>query len=132
MNFLFFIFKIQHVYSAQVAAPCDQCIPFATLNIMHLCGHAKHDCRSTLAFCTGKEGFSSFVVWTVGSKKELHHLLSLSYTQNLEISVAMAAWAAASLSRLSSPKSAAQVSNLLQRRGLAGGGDHHGPLKVNC
>ncbi|KAA8523840.1 hypothetical protein F0562_010263 [Nyssa sinensis] len=52
---------------------------------------------------------------------------------------AMAAWTAAarqaaSLARLSSPKSAAttgQAANLIHRRGLAGGGDHHGPPKVN-
>ncbi|RWR93604.1 hypothetical protein CKAN_02286600 [Cinnamomum micranthum f. kanehirae] len=49
----------------------------------------------------------------------------------------MAAWAAAarqaaSLSRLSSPTSAAQASRLLQRRGLAGGADPHGTPRVNC
>ncbi|XP_057465990.1 uncharacterized protein LOC130755584 [Actinidia eriantha] len=51
----------------------------------------------------------------------------------------MAAWTAAArqaaiLARLSSPKSAAstsQAANLIQRRGLASGGDHHGPPKVN-
>ncbi|KAL6975374.1 hypothetical protein U1Q18_024169 [Sarracenia purpurea var. burkii] len=51
----------------------------------------------------------------------------------------MAAWTAAvrqsaNLARLSSPKSVAstsQAANLIQRRGLAGGGDHHGPQKVN-
>ncbi|XP_010278368.1 PREDICTED: uncharacterized protein LOC104612598 [Nelumbo nucifera] len=48
----------------------------------------------------------------------------------------MAAWTAAarqaaSLTRLSTPTSAAQASKLIQRRGLAGGGDHHGPPKVN-
>uniref|UniRef100_A0A5B7BQ62 Uncharacterized protein n=1 Tax=Davidia involucrata TaxID=16924 RepID=A0A5B7BQ62_DAVIN len=51
----------------------------------------------------------------------------------------MAAWTAAArqaanLARLSSPKSAAttsQAANLIHRRGLAGGGDHHGPPKVN-
>ncbi|XP_043712325.1 uncharacterized protein LOC122661075 [Telopea speciosissima] len=51
----------------------------------------------------------------------------------------MAAWAAAarqtaSLARLSSPTSSTsvvQASKLIQRRGLAGGGDHHGPAKVN-
>ncbi|XP_077254054.1 uncharacterized protein LOC143893013 [Tasmannia lanceolata] len=48
----------------------------------------------------------------------------------------MAAWVAASrqagsLSRLSSPTSVAQASKLIQRRGLAGGGDPHGPPKVN-
>ncbi|MCL7033542.1 hypothetical protein MKW94_012285 [Papaver nudicaule] len=31
---------------------------------------------------------------------------------------------------VSSP--ANQASKLIQRRGLAGGGDHHGPPKVNC
>ncbi|KAK9131626.1 hypothetical protein Scep_011154 [Stephania cephalantha] len=48
----------------------------------------------------------------------------------------MAAWASTarqalslSLSRGRLPSSAA---NLVQRRGLAGGGDHHGPPKVNC
>ncbi|KAH7842020.1 hypothetical protein Vadar_000569 [Vaccinium darrowii] len=51
----------------------------------------------------------------------------------------MAAWAAtarqaSNLSRLSSTKSAvsgSQAANLIQRRGLASGGDHHGPPKVN-
>ncbi|KAE9456455.1 hypothetical protein C3L33_11666, partial [Rhododendron williamsianum] len=51
----------------------------------------------------------------------------------------MAAWTAAArqasnLSRLSSPKSlvsGSQAANLIQRRGLAGGGDHHGPPRVN-
>ncbi|KAF7146205.1 hypothetical protein RHSIM_Rhsim04G0018100 [Rhododendron simsii] len=51
----------------------------------------------------------------------------------------MAAWTAAArqasnLSRLSSPKSlvsGSQAANLIQLRGLAGGGDHHGPPKVN-
>ncbi|OVA20198.1 hypothetical protein BVC80_155g8 [Macleaya cordata] len=47
----------------------------------------------------------------------------------------MAAWLAArqaaSLTRLSSPKSVAEATKLIQRRGLAGGGDHHGPPKVN-
>ncbi|KAJ4975774.1 hypothetical protein NE237_000880 [Protea cynaroides] len=52
----------------------------------------------------------------------------------------MAAWVAAarqaaSLARFSSPTSmtsASQGAKLIQRRGLAGGGDHHGPAKVNC
>ncbi|XP_043689329.1 uncharacterized protein LOC122640246 [Telopea speciosissima] len=52
----------------------------------------------------------------------------------------MAAWAAAarqaaSLARISSPASAisgSQAAKLIQRRGLASGGDHHGPAKVNC
>ncbi|XAR67535.1 hypothetical protein NMG60_11002322 [Bertholletia excelsa] len=53
----------------------------------------------------------------------------------------MAAWAAAApqaakFVRFFSPKSFAsstnQAANLIQRRGLAGGGDHHGPPKVNC
>ncbi|XP_050215433.1 uncharacterized protein LOC126666645 [Mercurialis annua] len=56
----------------------------------------------------------------------------------------MAAWTAAArqavnLTRLSSPKlassssslTAPQAASLIQRRGLAGGGDHHGPPKVN-
>ncbi|KAL6506974.1 hypothetical protein OROHE_022411 [Orobanche hederae] len=51
----------------------------------------------------------------------------------------MAAWAAAArqaaniarLSTLRSAASSAQPSILVQRRGLAGGGDHHGPPKVN-
>ncbi|XP_057948372.1 uncharacterized protein LOC131144041 [Malania oleifera] len=48
----------------------------------------------------------------------------------------MAAWTAAAcqaarLVRLSSPKSAPQGASLIHRRGLAGGGDHHGPPKVN-
>ncbi|KAK4398411.1 hypothetical protein Sango_1316600 [Sesamum angolense] len=51
----------------------------------------------------------------------------------------MAAWTAAArqaanLARLSTPRTAAtssQASLLIQRRGLAGGGDHHGPPKVN-
>ncbi|KAL5730066.1 hypothetical protein ACHQM5_002938 [Ranunculus cassubicifolius] len=48
----------------------------------------------------------------------------------------MAAWAAAvaarqtasSLTRIASP---VQASKLIQRRGLSGGGDHHGPPKVD-
>ncbi|XP_010268814.1 PREDICTED: uncharacterized protein LOC104605664 [Nelumbo nucifera] len=48
----------------------------------------------------------------------------------------MAAWTAAarqaaSLNRISTPTSAVQAAKLIQRRGLAGGGDHHGPPKVN-
>ncbi|XP_015896395.3 uncharacterized protein LOC107430112 isoform X1 [Ziziphus jujuba] len=45
----------------------------------------------------------------------------------------LAARQAANLLRLSSPKSAstAQAASLVHRRGLAGGGDHHGPPKVN-
>ncbi|KAF8370152.1 hypothetical protein HHK36_003762 [Tetracentron sinense] len=48
----------------------------------------------------------------------------------------MAAWAAAarqvtSLTRLSTPTSAAHAAKLVQRRGLAGGGDHHGPPRIN-
>ncbi|XP_022886653.1 uncharacterized protein LOC111402517 [Olea europaea var. sylvestris] len=47
----------------------------------------------------------------------------------------MAAWTVASrqasnLARLSIPKST-QASSLIPRRGLASGGDHHGPPKVN-
>ncbi|KAK3021085.1 hypothetical protein RJ639_046106, partial [Escallonia herrerae] len=44
------------------------------------------------------------------------------------------AWAARqalTLARLSSPRSASQASSLVQRRGLAGAADHHGPAKVN-
>ncbi|KAF3775888.1 hypothetical protein EJ110_NYTH49529 [Nymphaea thermarum] len=53
----------------------------------------------------------------------------------------MAAWAAAArratslgnVLRLSqSPAPGVQAAKLLQRRGMAGGGDHHGPPKVNC
>ncbi|KAF5189244.1 1D-myo-inositol 2-amino-2-deoxy-alpha-D-glucopyranoside ligase [Thalictrum thalictroides] len=50
----------------------------------------------------------------------------------------MAAWMAASrhvasLSRLSSSTitTSAQASKLIQRRGLSGGGDHHGPPRVD-
>ncbi|KAK9284830.1 hypothetical protein L1049_024008 [Liquidambar formosana] len=49
----------------------------------------------------------------------------------------MASWAAATarqaatLTRISSPKSSAQASNLIQRRGLAGAADHHGPPRIN-
>ncbi|PIM98095.1 hypothetical protein CDL12_29427 [Handroanthus impetiginosus] len=45
-----------------------------------------------------------------------------------------AARQAANMFRISAPKSAAasaQTSILVQRRGLAGGGDPHGPPKVN-
>ncbi|KAJ0046390.1 hypothetical protein Pint_04443 [Pistacia integerrima] len=40
---------------------------------------------------------------------------------------------AANLVRLSSAKSASasQAASVIHRRGLAGGGDHHGPPKVN-
>ncbi|XP_058073212.1 uncharacterized protein LOC131221924 [Magnolia sinica] len=38
---------------------------------------------------------------------------------------------AASLSRLTSTTSPAQTARLLQRRGLAGGGDPHGPPRIN-
>ncbi|KAL8141364.1 hypothetical protein V2J09_007385 [Rumex salicifolius] len=52
----------------------------------------------------------------------------------------MAAWTAVArqagqLSRLTSPKIAnanPQAFSVVHRRGLAGGGDHHGPPKVNC
>ncbi|KAI4322890.1 hypothetical protein L6164_022541 [Bauhinia variegata] len=57
---------------------------------------------------------------------------------HLQTQKKMAAWAAAArqasnLARLSSPKSAsgAHATSLVQRRGMAGGGDHHGPSKVN-
>ncbi|KAK3199193.1 hypothetical protein Dsin_022608 [Dipteronia sinensis] len=52
----------------------------------------------------------------------------------------MSAWTATArqavnLARLSSPKtasaSASQAASLIHRRGLAGGGDHHGPARVN-
>ncbi|KAI3457505.1 hypothetical protein Pfo_014168 [Paulownia fortunei] len=51
----------------------------------------------------------------------------------------MAAWTAAvrqaaNVAKFSTPKSgatSAQASILVQRRGLAGGGDHHGPPRVN-
>ncbi|KAG7010698.1 hypothetical protein SDJN02_27494 [Cucurbita argyrosperma subsp. argyrosperma] len=42
---------------------------------------------------------------------------------------AAAARQARALTRVSSPQSAA---TLIQRRGLAGAADHHGPPKVNC
>ncbi|KAL3647055.1 hypothetical protein CASFOL_008023 [Castilleja foliolosa] len=47
----------------------------------------------------------------------------------------MAAWTAAArqaanIARLSTPRSS-QASILVQRRGLSGGGDHHGPPKIN-
>ncbi|XP_031501211.1 uncharacterized protein LOC116264898 [Nymphaea colorata] len=53
----------------------------------------------------------------------------------------MAAWGAAARRatslgnalRLSqSPAPGVQAPKLLQRRGMAGGGDHHGPPRVNC
>ncbi|RVW36445.1 hypothetical protein CK203_074781 [Vitis vinifera] len=48
----------------------------------------------------------------------------------------MAAWTAVArqawnLTRLSSPRPAPQATSLIHRRGLASGGDHHGPPKVN-
>ncbi|KAL7219159.1 hypothetical protein ACSBR2_012270 [Camellia fascicularis] len=46
--------------------------------------------------------------------------------------VAKAASQAATVARLSSPRSATQAASLVQRRGLAGAADHHGPPKVNC
>ncbi|KAF7823040.1 uncharacterized protein G2W53_021184 [Senna tora] len=45
---------------------------------------------------------------------------------------AAAARQAASMSRLSSPRTPIQAANLIHRRGLAGAADHHGPPKVNC
>ncbi|XP_058209010.1 uncharacterized protein LOC131321963 isoform X1 [Rhododendron vialii] len=45
--------------------------------------------------------------------------------------VARAARQAATVARLSSSPSAAQATSLVQRRGLAGAADHHGPPKVN-
>ncbi|THF98494.1 hypothetical protein TEA_005989 [Camellia sinensis var. sinensis] len=42
-----------------------------------------------------------------------------------------AARQAAIVSRLSSPTSSAQAVTLVQRRGLAGAADHHGPPRVN-
>ncbi|XP_028808455.1 uncharacterized protein LOC114763026 [Neltuma alba] len=45
---------------------------------------------------------------------------------------AAAARRAASLSRISSARTPIQTANLIQRRGLAGAADHHGPPKVNC
>ncbi|XP_034679318.1 uncharacterized protein LOC117909394 isoform X2 [Vitis riparia] len=42
--------------------------------------------------------------------------------------VARQAW---NLTRLSSPRPAPQATSLIHRRGLASGGDHHGPPKVN-
>ncbi|XP_057953206.1 uncharacterized protein LOC131147698 isoform X2 [Malania oleifera] len=43
-----------------------------------------------------------------------------------------AARQAAALSRIPSPNPVSQPSILLQRRGLAGAADHHGPPKVSC
>ncbi|XP_031105770.1 uncharacterized protein LOC116010483 [Ipomoea triloba] len=43
----------------------------------------------------------------------------------------MAARRAAAFNRLASPSSASQAASLVQRRGLAGAADHHGPPKVN-
>ncbi|PRQ53032.1 hypothetical protein RchiOBHm_Chr2g0162011 [Rosa chinensis] len=45
---------------------------------------------------------------------------------------AAAARQAANSLRLSSSRTAGQASTLIQRRGLAGAADHHGPPKVNC
>ncbi|GMP67093.1 hypothetical protein CsSME_00027199 [Camellia sinensis var. sinensis] len=45
--------------------------------------------------------------------------------------VSKAARQAAIVSRLSSPTSSAQAATLVQRRGLAGAADHHGPPRVN-
>ncbi|XP_024993409.1 uncharacterized protein LOC112527179 [Cynara cardunculus var. scolymus] len=43
----------------------------------------------------------------------------------------LAARQAANLLRLSSSRSAAQAASLIQRRGLSGAADHHGPAKVD-
>ncbi|KAJ0051551.1 hypothetical protein Pint_02175 [Pistacia integerrima] len=40
--------------------------------------------------------------------------------------------AASTLARLSSSRISAQAASLIQRRGLAGAADHHGPPKINC
>ncbi|KAM7274776.1 hypothetical protein ACFE04_016642 [Oxalis oulophora] len=45
---------------------------------------------------------------------------------------ATAARRAASLARISTPRTPAQAASLVHRRGLAGAADHHGPPKVNC
>ncbi|XP_028761572.1 uncharacterized protein LOC114720125 [Neltuma alba] len=45
---------------------------------------------------------------------------------------AAAARRAASLNRISSPRTPIQSANLIHKRGLAGAADHHGPPKVNC
>ncbi|THU50357.1 hypothetical protein C4D60_Mb06t19360 [Musa balbisiana] len=45
---------------------------------------------------------------------------------------ARAALAAAASSFSSRSSSVAPAARLVPRRGLAGGGDHHGPPKVNC
>ncbi|CBI28925.3 uncharacterized protein LOC100249870 [Vitis vinifera] len=45
--------------------------------------------------------------------------------------VAAAARQAAILTRLSSAKPSPQSANLIQRRGLAGAADHHGPPRIN-
>ncbi|KAL6287511.1 hypothetical protein ACE6H2_011901 [Prunus campanulata] len=37
----------------------------------------------------------------------------------------------ATSSRISSARTSSQASNLIQRRGLAGAADHHGPSRVN-
>ncbi|XP_054814818.1 uncharacterized protein LOC129315259 [Prosopis cineraria] len=39
---------------------------------------------------------------------------------------------AASLSRISSPRTPIQAASLIHKRGLAGAADHHGTPKVNC
>ncbi|XP_062106260.1 uncharacterized protein LOC133817697 [Humulus lupulus] len=44
---------------------------------------------------------------------------------------AAAARQAATLSRISTPRTPFQAANLVQRRGLAGAADHHGPPRVN-
>ncbi|XP_015880769.3 uncharacterized protein LOC107416754 [Ziziphus jujuba] len=45
--------------------------------------------------------------------------------------VAAAARQAATLSRVATPRTSAQAAHLIQRRGLAGSADHHGPPRVN-
>ncbi|KAL4569852.1 hypothetical protein LXL04_025496 [Taraxacum kok-saghyz] len=44
----------------------------------------------------------------------------------------LAARQAANILRLSAPRSASQAASLIQRRGLAGAADHHGPAKIDC
>ena len=48
------------------------------------------------------------------------------------MSSSWAARQALTLARLSAPRSAFQSPSLIQRRGLSGAADHHGPAKVNC
>ncbi|KAI3824699.1 hypothetical protein L1987_06168 [Smallanthus sonchifolius] len=51
--------------------------------------------------------------------------------QSCKMASTLPARQAANLLRLSSPRSASQAASLIQRRGLAGAADHHGPAKVD-